>query len=135
MNDDLLVRIALLTAAIFHAEGFWVPGSLPRRNHNPGDLLNHAGANVPYSSIIAGAAAAVREVRLIVTNRSEVYRLSMTWQRVAQLWTGGDNAAAWCASVCDDLGVDPDSTLEQFANPSLLAPPQAADQQPAQAQA
>ena len=137
MNEDLVVRIAIAFAAIAHAEGFWVPGSLPRRNHNPGDLLDAAGRNPQYADILTGAAATVRELVLIFTRASRVYSLAMTWRRMSQLWTGGDNAAAWCAAVCDDLGVDPDSTLQQFADPDQLAPApaQVLAQAPAQAPA
>ena len=108
-------RLVLLCAAIFHAEGFWVSGSMPRRNNNPGDILDHTGRNTAYPDRVTGVGVAVHEVLLMLSGTSRVYFYSMTWRTIADRWTGGDNAAAWCASVCDDLGVDPDSTLGEFA--------------------
>jgi hypothetical protein len=108
-------RVALLVAAVMHAEGFWVHDALPRRHHNPGDFLDSEGNNIAYPDILAGVFELVHEVKLMLTGASKVYKPEMPWRRVAELYTGHDNAAAWCASVCFDLDVAPDCTLGQFA--------------------
>ena len=115
MIPDDFVKVAMASAAVAHAEGFWVPGALPRRNNNPGDLLDHTGDKDRFSTRTVGWNQLLNQWALMLGGRSHVYHLNMTWRRVALLWTGGDNAAAWCASVCDDLGVEPDSTLGEFA--------------------
>src|SRR5258708_28527427 len=114
MRYDVTTLIALLFAAIAHAEGFWVPGSLPRRNHNPGDLLGKDGVNRQFPDILDGAKALYNQITLMLVGGSHVYTHAMTWRTVSMLWTGGDNAAGWCMSVCEDLGVDPDSTIADF---------------------
>jgi hypothetical protein len=108
-------KAALLAAAIAHAEGYWIAGAFPRRHSNPGDLIDHTGNKHVFASPAEGFAALVLQVELMLTGRSHVYLWAMSWQRVAQLWTGGDNAATWCASVCDDLDVSPASTLGAYA--------------------
>lgn len=132
VQQDELGRIVELASAIFHAEGFWTPGARPRRNNNPGDMLDHTGQNIRYADLEDGAAAAAHQVMLMIRGESHVYELGMTWRRVAQLWTGGDNAAAWCEAVCDDLQVSPDSTFGLWVRPLQLANPatQAADPAP-----
>jgi hypothetical protein len=133
IQQDELGRVVALCSAIFHAEGFWVASSRPRQHHNPGDMLGHDGLNIQYADFEDGAAAAAHQVMLMLRGESHVYSLAMTWRRVAQLWTGGDNADQWCESVCDDLGVLPDSTLGAFAAPLALAAVQQLTQQTAPA--
>jgi hypothetical protein len=125
MGNNVMPQIAILFAAIAHAEGFWVPGSRPRRNHNPGDLIGKDGVNTPYPDILAGAAALHSQLALMLAGSSHVYSLQMTWRHVSLLWTGGDNAAGWCMAVCEDLGVDPDSTIADFVR-AVRAPAPAA---------
>lgn len=122
-QDSQAARLALCCAAAAHAEGWWVPGAVPRRNHNPGDIMDHAGRPQTFSDPLDGWRALVREWQLILSGTSGVYKVGMTWRRVAQLWTGGDNPNGWCAAFCEDLGVDPDSTVTQFLNPQLQRPP------------
>lgn len=107
-------RVVLILAAVMHAEGFWIPGSRPRRNHNPVDMLSTDGTNTEYPTIVEGVDAGLHQWVLMLGGRSHVYSIAMTWRQVAHTWTGGDNADAWCESVCDDLGVDPESTLRDF---------------------
>jgi hypothetical protein len=108
-------RAALLAAAIMHAEGFFVHDALPRRHRNPGDLLDAEGVNRQFENPVAGVDALLDQIRIMLIGTSHVYTADMTWRKVAELWTGGDNAAAWCAAVCYVLDVAPDSTLGQFA--------------------
>jgi hypothetical protein len=118
-NPQSLARVSLLAAAIAHAEGFWVHDAEPRRHHNPGDMLDQAGVNKSFPSSLDGWEALAQQVARMLDSESHVYTPAMTWRRVAELWTGGDNAAAWCASVCADLDVAPDSMLGQFAGCSI----------------
>ncbi len=131
--DDPLYdsRVALLAAAIMHAEGFWVHDSLPRRHRNPGDILDHEGNNIAYDTMLAGMFELLHEIKRMLTGESHVYAPAMSWRKVAELWTGGDNAAAWCASVCADLDVAPDSMLGQFAGLDVRPAGEWVAQQPA----
>jgi len=109
-----------LANAIAKAEGFFVPGALPNRTNNPGDLMvgsvgngTQAGKTV-FSSAADGWQALYNQVELMLTGQSQYYDPSMTISQVAKLYTGADNAAAWASTVASELSVTPDTTLAQL---------------------
>jgi hypothetical protein len=104
------------------AEGYGVPGAVPTRANNPGDLVlgdvglgvaNSEGVTI-YANATAGWNALYNELNLIFTGSSHVYSLAMTFAQMAQKWTGGDNAGAWAAIVVSNLAVTVDSTLADW---------------------
>lgn len=109
-----------LADAIAHAEGFYVPGSRPARNHNPGDVsdaylsVGKDGPLAVFSDDQTGWDALTHKLENILAGMSQTYPLSMTIQDLAQTWTGGDNALAWAANVSQRIGVTTDVTLSDL---------------------
>ena len=107
-----------LAEAIAYAEGFFVPGSRPARNHNPGDLtvdttgagVGHDGMFIVYANDGDGWAALKKQVSLMLTNASQIYNNQMTIRQVAQLYTTTDQLA-WATTVAGRLGVSMDTKL------------------------
>jgi len=132
MHNALQAHVLLLSMSIAHAEGFWVPGARPRRDHNPGDLVGDGAENFTFPRIIDGADALANKVWRILLRLSPAYPLRMTFRELADKWTGGDNAAAWCDAVCDDLCVYPETTLEAWflAEPAEISASSEANQPP-----
>ena len=119
MNAALISKIA---DAIAFAEGYFVSGSRPRRNHNPGDLerdlvgqdLLRPGVGVIYATIQDGREALERQVRLMFAG-SRIYRPSMTIAEAALRYTATDQAA-WAKNVAGRLGVSVDTRLDEIAD-------------------
>ena len=136
-NSD---KAALLVRGIALAEGGWdtygngIPGTRPFRNNNPGDLMlpgdqgtDSGGYGIFSSADFAAAqsgdadpssdgfAALFRQVDLILTGRSRVYSLDMTWAQVAALYDkGGDALTAWLPNVASLAGILPAQTVQEW---------------------
>jgi hypothetical protein len=110
--------VSSLADAIAYAEGFFIPGSRPARNHNPGDLtvdtiskgIGMDGPFVVYANDTDGWDALKRQVDLMLTNASQIYNNQMTIRQVAQLYTTTDQLA-WATAVASRLGVSMDTKL------------------------
>ncbi len=84
-----------LARAIASAEGFPVEGSIPKRAHNPGDLVlgDHGYGTLGGEAITvfaddaSGWAALEHQLDLIRKRMSHVYVPSMTIQQMADKWT------------------------------------------------
>lgn len=122
--NPLNAKIVALAQAIAQAEGFGVPGAVPTRAHNPGDLVNgdiglgvanSAGVTI-YASDADGWGALYHELNLIFTGMSSVYSTSFDFATFARLWTGGDNFSAWAANVTSIVGASVNSTLADWYN-------------------
>lgn len=100
--------------AIATAEGFFVDGSRPQRNNNPGDIMS-GGQFVVYSSIADGWAALYDQVYRMFYGGSVYYNPAMTISQVAYYYANGSGdptgAANWANNVASYLGVTPDTTL------------------------
>jgi hypothetical protein len=115
MNDALISRIA---DAIAFAEGYFVPGSRPRRNNNPGDLerdltgkgIAWDGPYVVYPSAADGFEALEHQVRLMFGG-SHIYRPSMTIAEVAMRYTESQQRI-WAQNVAFRLGVTTETRLD-----------------------
>ncbi len=109
-----------LAQAIARAEGYFVPGSLPARINNPGDLeLGDRGNGVTngkthYPSPFAGWEALRSETTMILAGKSHYIKPSMPLSQVAEVYTGHDNAPAWADIVAKAIGITPDATLQSF---------------------
>jgi hypothetical protein len=110
------------TYATLHAEGYHVPGSIPARACNPGDLklgdhgLGTINAKTIYPSHSAGFAALEHEWTLILTGHSAYYHPDWTPRKIAAEWTGNDNPSGWLKTFCELVPITPDAPLS-----SLLA--------------
>lgn len=126
MHNLSQARVVALAAAIAHAEGFWVPNARPRRNNNPGDLVADGSINGVFSTRLEGFDTLAAKVARILEGESTTYPTSISWPSFAYVWTGGDHAGTWCDAVCDDLNVDPSTTLQQWlqAEPAPAPAPQ-----------
>ena len=110
--DAYFNRVNRIAEAIAYAEGFYVDGSRPQRNNNPGDLTKALGfASIGWDSIYVvfktvedGWAALRKQVQLMLTNQSSVYNSNMTILDVARRYTTTQQNE-WAANVASHLGV------------------------------
>ena len=110
-----------IAKAIAHAEGFGISGALPTRTHNPGDLKagdvgnGQTNGKTIFASDTDGWNALYKQIDLMISGKSNYYQPSDSWRRIAQIWTGDpSDYVNWMSTVTDDLGVDPDSTLQEY---------------------
>jgi hypothetical protein len=116
MNAAVISKIA---DAIAFAEGYFVAGSRPRRNNNPGDLERDLtgkaagwdGPYVIYATAQDGREALERQVRLMFAG-SRIYKPSMTIAEVALHYTA-TQPESWAANVAARLGVTVETRLEE----------------------
>lgn len=105
--------IKTVARAIARAEGFYVPGSVPQRAHNPGDLKLSGRPTINGISVFdsddQGWAALYRQLSLIVNGQSR-YNLDMSIDDMARTWTTTEQSA-WAANVAQQLGVAPSTAL------------------------
>src|SRR2546428_11290402 len=116
MNIAVISRIA---DAIAFSEGYFVSGSRPRRNNNPGDLerdltgkgIGWAGPYVIYATPRDGQEALAHQVRLMFEG-SHIYKPSMTIAEIARHYTTTD-PESWARNVASHLGVTVETRLDQ----------------------
>jgi hypothetical protein len=110
-------KIQAFAQAIATAEGFYKPGSIPQRAHNPGNLvipgwtgdkLGSEGISV-FGDDGQGWARLYSQLNLIVTGRTRAgYTLDMTIAEMGAKWAPGGAAnitGAWANNVARVLGV------------------------------
>lgn len=98
--------------AIATAEGFGVPGAIPTRAHNPGDLklpaslspLGYLAGHTIFATDEDGWQALYRQLQLIVDGRSRIYTLSMTIDEMGARYAPPD-PQTWARNVARVLGV------------------------------
>lgn len=103
---------------IARAEGFYVPGSVPARANNPGDLKLAGKPVLPgtsitrFDSVDQGWDALYRQLYLVLTGQSAVYNLDMTIADMSRLWTATvTQQPAWAAAVASQVGASVDTPL------------------------
>jgi hypothetical protein len=117
ISDAVISKIA---DAIAFAEGYFVSGSRPRRNHNPGDLeldvtgkgVGKDGPYLMYANEKDGREALEHQVRLMFGG-SHIYKPSMTIAEIARHYTATDQAL-WARNVASHLGVTVDTRLDDI---------------------
>lgn len=118
-------KIAAFARAIATAEGFYVAGSIPRTANNPGNLVlpNWTGPTLGaerisvFPSVEEGWSRLHRQLALIVTGQSRVYKLDMTIADMGNKWAPGgavNIAGAWASNVARMLEVPPTATLRSL---------------------
>jgi hypothetical protein len=114
--------VVLLSQAIASAEGFYVGGSIPANNNNPGNLtqdVNNTAVGTDsngfmiYASSQDGWNALYYQVNLILTNASHVYNNAMTLLQIGNLYSPG-TGSTWAANVASYLGVTPNTPVSQI---------------------
>ena len=111
--DYVTSQVQKISQAIARAEGFGVPGALPTRSNNPGDLKLDGRAITEFATPEEGWAALYRQVSRILTGQSTYYQPSMTIREIAHVYTGEDNAESWAQNVAGFLSVSPDTPIGQ----------------------
>lgn len=118
----LTEAVQLFAEAIATAEGYYVNGSRPQRNNNPGDLMvdttgtgigKDSAGFVKYATATDGWDALRKQVNLIFTDASQYYNSGMTVRQIAEKYTTTDQLA-WAQNVARVLGIsidEPVSTL------------------------
>lgn len=109
MTGDPVTDIA---RAIAHAEGFYVSGSFPSRNNNPGDITDSTtGVKKTFTTVDEGWVALKHQVSLILTGASHVYKPEMPIIQIASIYTLGKpdiatpDVMGWANTVAGDLGL------------------------------
>jgi hypothetical protein len=112
--------VSKIAEAIAFAEGYFVSGSRPRRNNNPGDLerdvtgkgIGRDGPYIRYATAQDGREALEHQVRLMFAG-SHVYDPSMTIAEVARHYTATE-PAIWALNVASRLGVTVETRLNEI---------------------
>lgn len=113
-------KVKAIAQAIAHAEGFGVLNAIPTRAHNPGDLkmgdIGNGSINgkTVFASDVDGWNALYKQIDLMVSGNSEYYQPSDSWRRIATVWVGTSDYVNWLNTVVSDLGVDADSSLQEY---------------------
>jgi hypothetical protein len=104
-----------LAEAIAHEEGYYIPGSLPNRNNNPGDLRHS-----PHSSHAADAPDAIGQIDTRVDGWADLERQlqiyagrGMTIEQMVYEYAPPteNNSAAYLNFVCQYVGCEPQTTV------------------------
>lgn len=116
---DSVVKIA---QAIAFAEGFYVSGSRPSRDHNPGDMTQDLigkstgtdGSFVVYATDADGWANLYAQVELWLNGGSAHANSNSTITQIAGFYTTTDQTA-WAANVANQLGVSIDTPIGEVS--------------------
>jgi hypothetical protein len=116
------VVVKKIATAIARAEGFYVPGSVPARLHNPGDLtlditgkgVGKNGMYVVYASDADGWEALEKQVRMMLDGSSRIYNPSMTIAQMAARYTSTE-VDSWAMNVARSLGATTQTQLRDIA--------------------
>jgi len=116
--------------AIAKQEGFFRPGTIPNRNHNPGDLKFVAGYSFPgqrgvdrfghviFKNDYWGWAALQNQVRKMCVESGR-YSPQMSIQQIGRLYAR--DWKRWSANVAKNMNCDPHTTLaELFSIPPTV---------------
>jgi hypothetical protein len=107
--------VSKLAQLIAQEEGFYVPGSLPNRNNNPGDLRHS-----PHSFHTADAPNAIGQIDTRVDGWADLEKqLTLYAQRNMTLRQAiyefappsENDSAEYLGFICEGLGVPPDTTV------------------------
>ena len=115
--------VTAMAQAIAEAEGFFVPGSIPARAHNPGDLTegdfgdtgvyltSSSGAKIiVYATDQDGWNALYEKLQNIANGTSSVYSPDMTIAQFANKWTSTQQSS-WAENVASSIGADINSVI------------------------
>jgi hypothetical protein len=115
LTENGVIRIA---QAIAVAEGFYVAGSRPQRNHNPGDMTQDLigkkvgtdGPFVVYGTDDDGWSNLYKQVEMWLGGSSSHANASSTISDLSTFYTTTDQAS-WATNVANYLGVSIDTSI------------------------
>lgn len=122
VSQELINKFARAIAA---AEGYGLPGTIPTKANNPGDLTDdgnlgygvmqssgpHGAAITIYPTAEEGWQALYKKLHRALAGASHVYRLDMTIEQIGIKWSGDP---VWARNVARSLGCDCNFTLAQL---------------------
>jgi hypothetical protein len=115
-------NVQKIAQAIAIAEGFYVAGSRPARNHNPGDMtqdligksVSMDGPFVVYSSDEDGWENLYKQISLWINGGSSHATADSTIADISQFYTTTDQTA-WATNVANHLGVSLDTPIGEVS--------------------
>lgn len=123
LNFNLAVNptdanVQKIAEAIAFAEGFYVAGSRPARNHNPGDMtadlvgrgIGKDGPFVVYETDVDGWANLYAQINKWLSGSSSHATSDSTISDISSFYTANDQAA-WATNVANQLGVSIDTPI------------------------
>lgn len=111
-------NVKRIAQAIATAEGFYVAGSRPARNHNPGDMtadligkkVGMDGSFVVYETDDDGWQNLYRQIEKWLNGDSSHATADSTITDISQFYTTTDQTA-WATNVANSLGVSLDTPI------------------------
>ena len=121
-DETISTTVQKIAQAIAFAEGFYVAGSRPQRNHNPGDMTldligkstGKDGPFVVYATDDDGWANLYKQVGLWINGGSSHATADSTITDIAGFYTTTDQTA-WATNVANQLGVSVDTPIGEVA--------------------
>ena len=115
-------QVQKIAQAIATAEGFFVSGSRPQRNNNPGDMTQDLigkstgkdGAFVVYATPDDGWANLYAQVQKWLDGSSSHATANSTITEIAGFYTTTDQSA-WATNVANELGVSVDTPIGEVS--------------------
>lgn len=115
-------NVQKIAQAIALAEGFYVSGSRPARNHNPGDMTQDLigesvgtdGIFVVYATDDDGWANLYAQIEKWLDGNSSHATSDSTILEIANFYTTTDQTA-WATTVANELGVSLDTPIGEVS--------------------
>lgn len=122
MDATVQPNVQKIAQAIAFAEGFYVSGSRPARDHNPGDMTQDLigksvgmdGPFVVYASDDDGWANLYAQIEKWLQGNSSHATADSTITDIAGFYTATDQTA-WATNVANHLGVSIDTPIGEVA--------------------
>jgi hypothetical protein len=126
VNTNATPGVQALAKAIATAEGFYVKGSRPQRDNNPGDMTQDLigkgvgmdGPFVVYGNVADGWANLYAQINLWLSGGSSHANPDSTISDLSSFYTTDSPPGAqntWAVNVANDLGVSTDTPIGQFS--------------------
>jgi len=124
LSVEQLAKVEQVATAIARTEGFFRPGTLPNRLHNPGDFRSLRRDAYPgqvglyhgyvrFSSDKAGWRVLENQITAIVLDKSKKYQRSMTFGQIAKVYAASPQ---WPKTFCKILQISPSMTVNEYFN-------------------
>lgn len=108
--------MTLLARLIAKEEGFGIPGALPTRNHNPGDLRHSPHSQHPDDPNAIGVIDTDADGWADLERQLRIYaERGLTLVQLVEVYAPPDenDTARYLKFVCDGLGMGPGATVAE----------------------